>query len=103
MRNERISLRSLSHYSPSLRGRRPDVLVLVERDLRGWQRLLLGARMKHTTKEVLQRIEELLVKAGAKLPIDNQGTIESAMKTGLSIALVIVQEEIRSLNTTEEA
>lgn len=42
----------------------------------------------------LDRIAEKLRKAGAKLPVENKGTIESAMATGLSIALLLVEDEI---------
>ena len=42
----------------------------------------------------LQRIRERLVRAGAAYPVTTEGTIESAIKTGLSIALVLVDEEL---------
>lgn len=42
----------------------------------------------------LQTIREKLIRAGAKLPMENKGTIESAMAGGLSIALCVVEAEI---------
>jgi hypothetical protein len=42
----------------------------------------------------LETIREKLIRAGAKLPMENKGTIESAMAGGLSIALCIVEAEI---------
>jgi hypothetical protein len=46
---------------------------------------------------VLRKIQEQLKSAGAELPIENKGTIESAMTTGLSIALAIVEKEMDEL------
>jgi hypothetical protein len=42
--------------------------------------------------EVRKEIAGQLKNAGAKLPVENDGTIESAMNTGLSIALALVEE-----------
>lgn len=47
---------------------------------------------------VLEEIAAKLRRAGASIPApDPQGTIESAMKTGLSVALVLVDDAIRAL------
>jgi len=48
-------------------------------------------------KEALERIREKLIRMGAKLPIDVKGTIESAMQSGYSLALLLVDEEIAAL------
>ncbi len=42
----------------------------------------------------LENIAALLKRAGAKTPIQCDGTIESAVATGLSIALCIVEQQI---------
>jgi len=44
----------------------------------------------------LERVAEQLRRAGAKLPVENNGTIESAVNTGLSIALCVVLTEIEA-------
>lgn len=41
----------------------------------------------------LDRIAQKLRAAGASLPVESKGTIESAMATGLSIALALVESE----------
>ena len=45
----------------------------------------------------LNRIREKLTRAGARIPIDNQGTVDSAIKSGLSIAMMLVEDEITAL------
>lgn len=42
----------------------------------------------------LKKIAQQLRKAGAIIPIDNKGTIESAMRGGLSIALLLIEDAI---------
>lgn len=54
-----------------------------------------------TSYEVLVDLAEKLKKAGAKLPIENKGTMESAHKGGLSIALVLVEDALASMSPTE--
>ncbi len=49
-----------------------------------------------STVDTLRRIESQLRSAGADLPVRVEGTIESAMKTGLSIALAIIVGEMES-------
>lgn len=51
---------------------------------------LIGA---YAAIEALRGIEEKLLRAGAVLPVEVKGTIESAVKTGLSIALCLVVSE----------
>ena len=46
------------------------------------------------TVEALRRIRDKLIRMGASLPIEVKGTIESAMTTGHSHALLLVEEEI---------
>lgn len=45
----------------------------------------------------LERIERRLREAGASLPVEVKGTIESAVNTGLSIALCLVVFEIEQI------
>lgn len=49
--------------------------------------------------KALERIAEKLKRAGARVPVEAKGTIESAMATGLSMALVLVEEEQAALST----
>jgi hypothetical protein len=52
------------------------------------------------TREALREVERQLRLAGATLPApQGDGTIESAMNTGLCIALAIVTEQIEALAT----
>lgn len=50
------------------------------------------------TYPALERIAEKLKAAGAKIPIEVQGTIESGIRTGLSTALFLVEEELDLLS-----
>lgn len=59
---------------------------------KGMQAQFLGyclARCEFMGK--LENLEERLKKAGAKIPIENKGTTESAIETGLSIAMLEIQ------------
>ncbi|WP_157991641.1 hypothetical protein [Caldimonas tepidiphila] len=50
----------------------------------------------NTTTQVLSTIAESLRRAGATLPApESDGTVETAIKTGLSIALCVVEQEAR--------
>lgn len=50
----------------------------------------------------LQRIKQKLERAGAKLPIESQGTAESAITAGMSMALLLVDDEIQTLNDSDD-
>ena len=51
-----------------------------------------------TTPDILAKIADMLRSAGASVPApENKGTIESAMATGLSIALCIIENEAAAL------
>lgn len=49
--------------------------------------------------KALERIAEKLKRAGARVPVETKGTIESAMAAGLSMALVLIEEEQAALAT----
>lgn len=51
-------------------------------------------------REAMEAVRQKLIRAGAKLPVENKGTIESAMAGGLSIALAVVDGEIDALSAT---
>lgn len=51
---------------------------------------------------VLGRLEKKLREAGAELPVEVKGTIESSMKTGLSVALSVVLQEMARLRAGGE-
>jgi hypothetical protein len=53
------------------------------------------AYAKQVREQALSDVAEQLKSAGAKLPVDNHGTIESAMNTGLSIALALVEDALK--------
>lgn len=48
----------------------------------------------------LRNVSTKLRRAGACLPVENRGTIESAMHTGMSIALAVVESEIEALGVS---
>lgn len=48
-------------------------------------------------REALARIRDKLIQAGAQLPVEVAGTIDSAMRTGRSHALLLVEQEIAAL------
>lgn len=57
-------------------------------------------------RKALERVRGKLVRMGAKLPIEVKGTVESAIQTGHSHALLLVEEELAVLaggQTGEEA
>ena len=62
---------------------------------------LYAAPQPAAAQPVLQGIADQLRKAGATLPVEVKGTIESAMQSGLSIALVIVEEAIAKQATPQ--
>lgn len=53
--------------------------------------------------EALERIESKLKRAGAQVPIVNEGTVDSAIKSGLSIALMLVEDELKAARSQQEA
>ena len=59
-----------------------------------WMHLGLDEKLEFAVAEERKRIADALRRAGASLPApENKGTVESAMATGLSIALMIVCDE----------
>lgn len=48
----------------------------------------------------LQSLSSQLRGAGASLPTENLGTIESAMRMGLSIALALIESEIEAVSAS---
>lgn len=54
-------------------------------------------------REALPRISATLRRGGASLPApDNDGTIDSAIRTGMSIALCVVEDELAALSAGEK-
>lgn len=49
--------------------------------------------------EALNKVATQLRNAGAEVPAINEGTIESAMRTGLSIALLLVETEMAAIES----
>ncbi len=52
-----------------------------------------------TALESLKDIKTKLERAGAKIPLENKGTIESAMQSGLSMAMLLITEKIDGLES----
>jgi hypothetical protein len=62
----------------------------------------MNIKTKEFALNHLYQIKISLEKAGAMLPIEIQGTIESSITTGLSIAYLVVLEHIEIIEKGEK-
>jgi len=77
---------AIAYISPMLTDAADHIATLEQESAANLQRALVAEKSIST---LIYKLE----KSGAKIPMENNGTIESAMNGGLSIALMLVMQE----------
>ena len=84
----------MDDFVKALNGAKGDLDAWLECNNEAECRVAIFAAIEDSVAEERKRIADALRRAGASLPApENKGTVESAMATGLSIALMIVCDE----------